>query len=128
MKLSIIAIRRIASLLIMILISHLAVAQIGAKDTTSASGIFGKADTLRAPIIPLPFVGSIDRSPSMLISDSSINFIDYRYLDDLLRMTSGIFIRELGAPGQLHGLTLQGVDSRDIAFMSDGILLNEPLT
>jgi outer membrane cobalamin receptor len=87
-------------------------------------------DTLRLSIMPIPLVGSIDRTLSMahIVSDSTINFSDYSYVGELLRMNSGIFIRDLGSAGQLHGFTMNGIDARSIAFMSDGILLNEPLT
>lgn len=45
----------------------------------------------------------------------------------MLAETPGVFIRDLLTPGQLHGLTIQGLDARAVAFFSDGILLNDPL-
>lgn len=98
-----------------------------AQDTTR-SVIPESADSLRTPIVPIPFVGSIERSPTYVISDSMINFADYRNMGDLLRSIPGVFVRDLGSPGQLHGITITGLDARNIAFMSDGVLLNDPLT
>ncbi len=117
--------------LALLIISFQTNAQIVATDTTVADTMSTeKIDSLLTPITPIPLVGSIDRSlePEHIIPDSIINFLDYRYLGDLLSMTPGIFIRDLGSPGQLYGLTIQGLDARSISFMSDGILLNEPLT
>jgi outer membrane cobalamin receptor len=87
-------------------------------------------DTTVKPIIPIPLVGSIDRSlpANAIITDSTKNFIDYTYLGDLLSMTPGLFTLQLGSTGQMHGLTLNGLDAHNIAFMSDGISLNDPYT
>src|SRR5207247_250500 len=106
-----------------------AIGQVEPADTTSKP-ILSKlqADSLREPIYPLPYVGSIDRSVSQVITDSAMNFIDYRHAGDLLYLTPGLFVRELGIPGQLDGFTIGGLDSRSIAFMSDGISLTDPLT
>ncbi len=95
-------------------------------DTTQ----YQRLDSLRAYTLPIPLVGSLDRSMSVshIITDSAINFIDYTNSGDLLQMTPGIFIRDLGSAGQLDGITMRGIDGRGIAFMSDGILLNDPLT
>jgi len=95
-------------------------------DTTRLTG----ADTLRRPITAITLVGSVGRTftTANVIADSSINFMDYRYAGDLLEMTPGVFVRDLGTPGQLHGLTIQGLDARSITFMNDGVSLNDPLT
>ena len=101
--------------------------QFESTDTTAAKPT-PAADTLRRPLIQIPFVGSIERSPTYVITDSSINFYDYRYVGDLLATVPGVFIRDLGSPGQHHGITINGLDGRNIAYMSDGVLLNEPFT
>jgi outer membrane cobalamin receptor len=88
------------------------------------------SDSLHVLYVAIPRVGTLDRTlfTGDVYADSDINFSDYKYVGDLLSTTAGIFIRDLGSPGQLNGITIGGVDGRGIAFMSDGILLNEPLT
>ncbi|MBI4547600.1 MAG: TonB-dependent receptor plug domain-containing protein [Ignavibacteriae bacterium] len=122
----ILASSRIAIALTMFSFLNQVYAQVVQDDTALTE----KIDSLRTPITPIPLVGSIERplGSEYIIPDSTINFMDYRYLGDLLSMTPGMFIRDLGSPGQFHGLTIQGLDARSIAFMSDGVLLNEPLT
>lgn len=115
--------------LFVLLLTHRAAAQVVANDTTAARPtLITQVDSTRTPIVPLPFVGSIERNPTYLLTDSSMNFVDYKYAGDFLRMVPGMFVRELGSPGQLNGFTINGLDGNNIAFMSDGILLNEPLT
>ncbi|MBI5216470.1 MAG: TonB-dependent receptor plug domain-containing protein [Ignavibacteriae bacterium] len=94
------------------------------QDSTSAK------DSGYIPIQPISLLGSLDRklSGENILPDSLFPFVDYRYLGDLLSMFPEVYVRDLGSPGQLHGLTMNGVDARSIAVMSDGILLNEPLT
>jgi len=87
-------------------------------------------DSGYVPIKPIHLLGSLDRklSGEQILPDSLFPFVDYKYLGDLLSTFPEVYIRDLGSPGQLHGLTMNGVDARSIAVMSDGILLNEPLT
>ncbi len=94
------------------------------QDTTSVK------DSGYTPIQPISLIGSLDRklSDENILHDSLFPFTDYKYLGDLLSTFPQVYIRDLGSPGQLHGLTMNGVDARSIAVMSDGILLNEPLT
>lgn len=98
-------------------------AQVERADTTLT-------DTSFVLIEPISLVGSIERTLSSryVLCDSAIDLTDYKYLGDLFALTSGMFIRDLGSPGQLHGFTINGVDARSIVLMSDGIVLNEPLT
>jgi len=106
-------------------------AQVVSSDTSIAdTAASSSPETLRVQLIPLSLVGSLDRNLHSynVLPDSVIDFLDYKYFGDLLSFTHGVFIRDLGSPGQLHGLTLYGLDARAIAVMSDGILLNEPLT
>ncbi|HTK81840.1 MAG TPA: putative porin [Bacteroidota bacterium] len=113
-------------LLTLFLLAH-ARAQFDQTDSTAATTT-PPADTLRHFTVPIPYVGSIERSPTVLVTDSSINFMDYTYSGSLLSMVPGVFIRSLASPGQHHGITIDGLDDRNIAFMSDGVLLNEPFT
>src|ERR1051326_1634160 len=85
-------------------------------------------DTLRTPVVPIPRIGSIDRTLSVeqTVDDSTINFMDYRSLGDVLTMMPGVLLQELGSAGQMDRLTIQGLPG--ISFMSNGVPLNEPLT
>ena len=103
-------------------------AQTEGADTTAASK--KTVDTLFHPTTPIPHAGSLDPelSPRHIITDSGINFTNYKYAGDLIGLIPGIFIRDLGGVGQTHGITIDGVDGRGIVFMNDGIMLNDPLT
>ncbi len=128
MKIVITANLRTGASVFLLLLAQCAAAQETAIDTTHLRHADTIADSLRTPIVPIPFVGSIERRPLYLITDSTLNFFDYNSAGDLLNVVPGLFRYDLGSPGQLHGLTIDGLDNRNIAFMSDGILLNEPLT
>jgi outer membrane receptor protein involved in Fe transport len=87
-------------------------------------------DTSRKPtILPIPFVGSIDKDlpSSSVVTDSERNYIDYRYLPDLLVLSAGAFTHEFGAPGEFPDVTLRGVGGASLSFLGDGIRLNDPL-
>lgn len=106
-------------------------AQVQGADTSFVDTLHSAApETLRVQLIPLSLVGSLDRTlrRENIVHDSEFGFLDYKYVGDIISSTVGTFIRDLGSPGQLHGLTLNGIDARAIAVMSDGVLLNDPLT
>jgi outer membrane cobalamin receptor len=88
------------------------------------------ADSIKSPLIPIPLVGSIDRElpAANVIHDSDLQFFDYRSLTDIISTLPGTFVRDLGTPGLSTGLTLNGIAQNSIAFLSDGVLLNEPMT
>ncbi len=88
------------------------------------------SDTVKSPLIPIPLVGSVDRElpAANVIHDSDLQFFDYRSLTDIISTLPGTFVRDLGTPGLSTGLTLNGITQNSIAFLSDGILLNEPMT
>lgn len=96
-------------------------------DSATTSAELARDSTLKI-IRRIPFVGSMEREPTRLITDSTINFHDYRYAGDLLTTVPGVFLLDLGSAGQLHGLTLDGLGPRTFTFMADGISLNDPLT
>jgi len=88
-------------------------------------------DTLtRTFIRPIPLVGSIDRAlpARYAVTDSQINFRDYRYAGDLLNASQGVFTREFGSAGQPSDVIIQGLGFRETAFLNDGIRLNDPLS
>ena len=96
-------------------------------DTTKVSAY----DSLdRKFIQPIPFVGTLDRSlPSEnIVTDSAINFSNYRYAGDLISLFPGILIRDFGSLGLLPDITVDGVGGREISILSDGVRLNDPLT
>lgn len=87
-------------------------------------------DSVRVPIIPISFIGTIDRTISIenVVTDTAANWNDYSYLNDIIAARGNVFIRDLGSVGQFSSLSIGGLDERSVAFLHDGILLNEPLT
>ncbi len=129
------SIRFSKTIIMLSLISALVVvhaeAQFEHTDSTKTDSLLSsKMDTIKFPIIPIPFVGTIDRAitSEQILSDTSRDMMDYKNVGDLLLMKQGLFIQDLGSPGQLHGITIQGVDARAIGFASDGVSLNDPFT
>ncbi len=81
-------------------------------------------------IKPIPLIGALepygDSSGSIL--GSQIPWIEYRYIGDLLWTKPGMYIRDMGSPGQHNELTIGGVDDRGIAFLVDGRSQADPIT
>src|SRR5882762_8090465 len=91
--------------------------QVLPSDTTSADTTrYLREDSLPKSAIPIALIGSIDRSiaPRRLIDDSTLHFMDYESLGDIVGVTPGAFIFGLGSPGQFQGLTLQGLGPRGV--------------
>ncbi|OLD58067.1 MAG: hypothetical protein AUI33_18145 [Ignavibacteria bacterium 13_1_40CM_2_61_4] len=104
-----------------------AVSQVSPSDTTRSDTTRSmREDSLPKYAIPIELVGSIERSiaPPRVIDDSTMHFMDYESLADLVGVTGGAFIFGLGSPGQFQGLTLQGLGARDISLLGGGTLLN----
>jgi outer membrane cobalamin receptor len=87
-------------------------------------------DSMYIPVIPLPLVGTIEKGlpPHTVIGDSESLFREYTSMDEIVIDRAGVFYRDLGSLGQHSSLVIQGADSRSIAYLHNGILLNEPLT
>jgi len=91
------------------------------------------ADSLRAPRYKsrfIPFIGNLERvadSTSMLHSTYFIQS-DAMSVADLLWRVPGVFIRELGQPGQPSQLNVGGLNDRATALMLDGRPLRDPIT
>ncbi len=111
-------------------LSSIAITQVIPIDTTDAIESVKLDSTIIIVIRPIQLVGSIDRTLKHegIITDSTINFQNYRYIGDVIPMQSGFFIRDFGSSGFIPDLTINGIDGRSIAYMSDGIQLNDPLS
>lgn len=85
-------------------------------------------DSSHVPIVPIPGIGSIDRHlPSTnILANSQAQFLEYRSLYEIIRWFPGIYLREQGSSGQFDGAFSRGTSP--VAFMSDGVLLNDPLS
>ena len=81
-------------------------------------------------IKPIPLIGALEpyHDSTESILDSEIPWIEYRYIGDLLGTKPGVFIRDMGSPGQKNELTVGGVDWRGIAFLVDGRSQSDPIT
>ena len=79
---------------------------------------------------PIPLVGALEpfRDSTESILSSEIPWIEYRYIGDLLWTKPGMYIRDMGDPGQKNELTIGGVDWRGIAFLVDGRSHSDPIT
>ncbi len=107
-------------------------------DSLNASGLpfsaqpdsVGGKDTLYIPIPPIPNIGSVDPLllPRNILNDTQITFTDYKHVGNMLSAFPGVYLRDLGYHGAFNGLVMDGVDSRAINIMSDGISLNDPMT
>jgi outer membrane cobalamin receptor len=96
------------------------------RDTTAVA-----SDSLARKFIkPIPFVGTLDRflPEGSSLTDSMINFQDYRSSGDFLSRFPGVYTGDFGGAGQLNNITIEGEGNREVAYMADGILLNDPLT
>ncbi|HZY09681.1 MAG TPA: TonB-dependent receptor [Bacteroidota bacterium] len=100
------------------------------KNTTIDTLDVSILDTVPKPVLPIYGIGSINQflPEEQVITDSMINFSNYKFGGDLLNSVPGIFIFDLGSFGQSLGVTSMGLDARSIGFLSDGISLNDPLT
>lgn len=63
-----------------------------------------------------------------MLTDTAAMWNEYSSLNDIIGPRGGFFIQDLGSIGQFSGLAIRGLDGRSVAFLHDGILLNEPLT
>lgn len=89
----------------------------------------GQRDTILR-VKPIPFVGALEplRDSSESIVGSEIPWVEYRYIGDLLWTRPGMYIRDMGSPGQRNQLTIGGVDWRGIALLVNGRSENDPVT
>jgi outer membrane receptor protein involved in Fe transport len=91
-----------------------------------------RADSLRVESSRKRFIPSIGNLGQAIDTSSmfhSHEFIhsDVKYPGDLLSKLPGVFLRDLGQPGQPDQLNILGVDSRGISVQLDGRPLNDPV-
>ena len=90
-------------------------------------------DSLRTPRYKsrfIPFIGNLERvtdSTSMLHSTQFIQS-DASSVIDLLWSVPGVFIRELGQPGQASQLNVGGLNDRSTVLLLDGTPLRDPIS
>jgi len=101
--------------------------------TDSASRSLNRAEAAKDSLIkvkPIPLIGALEpyHDSTESILSSEIPWIEYRYVGDLLWTRPGMYIRDMGSPGQRNELTIGGVDWRGIAFLVDGRSQSDPLT
>src|SRR5689334_6253474 len=102
----------------------------GDSASTGRDSAFVRPDSILR-IVPLPRAGSLLRVPgstASTITDSAKNFLDYRTPADLAGGEAGAYLRDFGSPGRLPDLTFGGLGGRNIAWLRDGVLLNDPLS
>jgi len=112
---------------IYILLSTHAFSQNEPQDTSHVT----KLDSLSVIFIkPIPLVGTIDKNlrTENIVSDSLINFGNYRYAGDLLSQFPSVLNFDFGSLGLQPDITIQGLGMREVSFLVDGIPLNDPLT
>ncbi len=86
-----------------------------------------KTDTLGRMSTP-SLVGTVDRwlDSSRFVTRNDLNWIDHRYLGDVLLAFPGVYIRDQASAGQYNQVSFGGVDWRSIAVTSNGRVLNDP--
>ena len=87
-------------------------------DSAKSRAEHARDSTLKV-IRRIPLVGSISAAPTTLITDSTINFRDYRYAGDLVAAEPGVFLEDLGSAGQYHGLTIDGLGTLTNTIVED---------
>ena len=91
---------------------------------------FGQIKDSLIHLKPIPLIGALEPygDSSEAILGSQIPWMEYRYIGDLLWTKPGMYIRDMGSPGQHNELTIGGVDERGIAFLVDGRSQADPIT
>ena len=85
------------------------------------------ADTLRIRFIPgIGRLKPVDSTSAL--HSTRFSWTDTKYVSEILRQTSGVFLRDLGEPGKPQQLISHGTDWRGIALMLDGRPMNDPVT
>jgi outer membrane cobalamin receptor len=90
-------------------------------------------DSLRAPRYKsrfIPFIGNLARVPdsTSLLHSSQFIQTDAASVADLLMKVPGIYIRDLGQPGQPSELNMDGINGHAIGLLLDGRPLRDPVT
>jgi outer membrane cobalamin receptor len=96
----------------------------------SLRGLPDSVRAIRSKSRFIPFIGKIERATDSTSSLHSTQFVqsDAMSAADLLWRVPGIFIRELGQPGQPSQLNVGGLDVRSTGLLLDGRPLRDPIT
>lgn len=83
-----------------------------------------------ARIHPLRSVGSLTPTSAPYPGPSAevIRWNEYRTMTDLFSGIQGIFVRDMGSPGQDNQVTINGAGHTGTAFLVDGIAQNDPVS
>jgi outer membrane cobalamin receptor len=75
-----------------------------------------------------PYSGSVDRNldSSSFLESRHLNWMDQRYLGDILQTFPGVYIRDQGSEGQYNQVNIRGVDWRSVALLMNGRTMNDP--
>ncbi len=75
-------------------------------------------------------VGTLDRSldSASYLTKADLNFLDYRFLGNVLETVPGVFIRDQQSEGQYSQVNVRGVDWRGVAILMNGRLMNDPMS
>ncbi len=81
-------------------------------------------------ILPLHSVGSLTplSLPYPGLDADGIRWNEYRTPTDLLSAFPGVFVRDMGSPGQDNQVTINGAEHNGTAVLVDGIIQNDPVT
>ena len=114
--------------LLLAALSTMAAQELPVQDTVRAN----IADTLKSSPRKQPFMTEIGnfRHPAdttSILHSNQFRHTDAIYLGDLLWKIPGVFISELGGPGQGDQLSFAGVGASGISLLLDGRPLNDPV-
>lgn len=88
-----------------------------------------RVDTAKR-IPPLRSVGALPGAAgsASVFDANGITWKEYRTLTDVLPAAPGVFVRDMGSPGQDNQVSIDGAGHAGTAFLVDGIGHNDPVT
>ncbi len=125
-------------LFLLVVISHGAGAQTQVRDSTTAVPAVRSIDSVMTRdstaaedslrVSPLRSPGSLNSGglQSAKLADSTLEFVPFRTAGDILHRFGGIFVSETGVGGVRRKFSVHGLADGSIAFLADGLLLNDP--
>jgi outer membrane receptor protein involved in Fe transport len=116
------------------LLALFALSSASARQFAAPDSLIGlQPDSLRPPRYKtrfIPFIGNLERSADSSSRLHSTQFVQSDAISaaDLFWREPGVFIRDLGQPGQPIQLNIRGLDDRSAALLLDGRPLRDPIT